>query len=206
MSAKTMQIKVVVMPLNCMAFLPAISGAPAGLPGFEMVMPTEDLIRDYLFHQSTTDDERLKLDPHFKEFREEESRLSSEVQSELNRRRQQYQRILQVEINRRLGEILRGTDARSVFKLHAKQKRGPQTDARNQAMVLEVLRLHHLEGVPEPRAKTAVSEAFAGVMDKEDIGIRTVEKALQKWRDHPWFAVDRLKLYAQVLRMHRYID
>ena len=66
---------------------------------------------------------------------------------------------------------------------------------------MEILYLHHVEGIKTPTAKQMVCDAFDEAEGKMDM--RTVQVAFQRWADDPAFALDRVLAYAEATEKQR---
>jgi hypothetical protein len=109
---------------------------------------------------------------------------------------------IQLIVNEKLSALLRGEDARKIFKLDRPKRRGERKDiGREQAMCQEVLRLRYLHDFDEADAKEAVTEKFNKFFDK-NIDIRTVQRAVKAWRDAPGFDKLAIETYENRLRLY----
>lgn len=91
-------------------------------------------------------------------------------------------------------------EVRTIFRHDPPPK--PNLDVRDQAMVMEVLYLHHVEGIKTPTAKQMVCDAFDEAEGNMDM--RTVQVAFQRWADDPAFALDRVLAYAEATKKQRH--
>jgi hypothetical protein len=155
-----------------------------------------ELAREYLFYQAKDDHEREAIDAGLAEVNKQ-VRRSPTGRKRIEARRQE----VCAEMHRRLQEMSQGKDARTVFAPDTPKQRGPQVAIRDQAIVMEVLRLSQFEEMDESEAIEAVCNAYSGAPD-----IRTIKNALKKWRDHPCFASDRVKVYADLLKHSGRLD
>ena len=98
-----------------------------------------------------------------------------------------------------LRRVQNGEDPRVVFRLGKRKKRGARKDvAREQNMCMEVLRLTRSQELTEARAKGLVAQAFS--IHFGDIDIKTIERALAAWRNHPLFTPADVDRYSDNLR------
>lgn len=177
-AAAARRFKLELMPGDSRASNPVFDAEPAALP-------TDMLLRLYLWHKAETPSERLRFLPYSRESILESPHLAADLQT--------AERAVNLELNRRLEQLLNGVDARTAFKQTAADKR------RTQVLAMEALRLIQIRNIAPARAKELVAKDFS-------VTTRVVEDALKRWRKNARFSAHHVNSYAETLRIHSVAD